>query len=128
MSEVRRVLIVDDDESIRLLLRRILESIPALDSTLADGCEEALQLAAERAYDLILLDLLMPGIGGIEVLNRIRNLPLNKKTAVIIVSVLADSDTMIVCKSLGVSDYLVKPISRNAVLAAVNAQLGAAVG
>lgn len=128
MSEVRRVLIVDDDESIRLLLRRILESIPALESTLADGCQEALQLVTERAYDLIVLDLLMPGIGGIEVLSRIRNSSPNRKTPVIIVSVMSDSDTKIVCKSLGVSDYLVKPISRNAVLAAVNAQLGAAVG
>ena len=128
MPEVRRVLIVDDDESIRLLLRRILESIPALELTLAGGCQEALQLATERAYDLILLDLLMPGIGGIEVLNRIRNSSPNRKTAVIIVSVMSDVDTRIVCKSLGISDYLVKPIDRNAVLAAVNAQLGAATG
>jgi len=128
MSEFRRVLIVDDDESIRLLLRRILESIPALEMTFANGCEEALQLASERAYDLILLDLLMPGIGGIEVLSRIRNSSPNKSTAVIIVSVMSDADTKIVCKSLGISDYLVKPIDRNAVLAAVNARLGAAAG
>lgn len=128
MPEARRVLIVDDDESIRLLLGRILESVPALELTLADGCEEALQLAAERAYDLILLDLLMPGIGGIEVLNRIRNSSPNKKTAVIIISVMSDADTKIVCKSLGISDYLVKPIDRDAVLAAVNTQLGAAAG
>jgi two-component system response regulator ResD len=128
MSEVRRVLVVDDDESIRLLLRRILESVPALELALADGCQEALQLAAERTYDLILLDLLMPGIGGIEVLSRIRNSSPNKATPVIIVSVMSDSDTRIVCKSLGASDYLVKPIDRNAVLAAVNTQLGAAAG
>lgn len=128
MSEVRRVLIVDDDESIRLLLRRILEIIPTLELTLAGGCEEALQLTSERTYDLILLDLLMPGIDGIEVLSRIRNSSPNRKTAVIIVSVMSDSDTKIVCSSLGANDYLVKPIDRNAVLAAVNAQLGAAVG
>lgn len=128
MPEVRHVLIVDDDESIRLLLRRILESIPALELTLADGCQAALQLTSERTYDLILLDLLMPGIDGIEVLSRIRKSSPNKKTAVIIVSVMSDSDTKIVCKSLGVNDYLVKPIDRNAVLAAVKAQLGAAVG
>jgi len=127
MAEVRRVLIVDDDESIRLLLRRILESIPVLEMTLAGGCQEALQLVAERPYDLILLDLLMPGIGGIEVLSRIRNSSHNKKTAVIIVSVMSDSDTKIVCKSLGINDYLVKPIDRSAVLAAVNAQLGTVV-
>jgi CheY-like chemotaxis protein len=128
MSEVRSVLVVDDDESIRLLLRRILESIPALELTLADGCQEALQLAEVRTYDLILLDLLMPGIGGIEVLNRIRNSSRNRTTPVIIISVMSDSDTKIVCKSLGISDYLVKPIDRSAVLTAVTARLGAAVG
>jgi DNA-binding response OmpR family regulator len=128
MSEVRRVLIVDDDESMRLLLRRILESIPALELTLANGWEEALQQASERAFDLILLDLLMPGIDGIEVLSRIRKSSPNKKTAVIIVSVMADADTKIVCKSLGAIDFMVKPIDRSAVLAAVKAQLGITAG
>ena len=104
----------------RLLLRRLLESDPALDVTLADGGAEALKLTAEHAYDLILLDLLMPGTGGIEVLTRIREASANRKTPVIIVSVMADAPTKIACESLGVSDYLVKPIDREAVLAAVN--------
>ena len=104
----------------RLLLRRVLESNPALAVTLADGAAEALKLTAEHAYDLILLDLLMPGTGGIEVLTRIRNGSANRKTPVIIVSVMADAPTRIACESLGVSDYLVKPIDREAVLAAVN--------
>ena len=125
MPQARRILIVDDEESIRLLLSRILESIPALEVTLADGCEAALQLTAERAYDLILLDLLMPGVGGIEVLGRIRESSLNKATPVVVVSVMSDQATKIVCKSLGASDYVVKPIDRNAVIAVVNAQLGA---
>ena len=128
MSEVRQILIVDDEESIRLLLSRILESIPALEVTLADGCEAALQLTAEHAYNLILLDLLMPGVGGIEVLSRIRDSSLNKTTPVVIVSVMSDQATKIVCKSLGASDYLVKPIDRNAVVAVVEAHLGADCG
>jgi DNA-binding response OmpR family regulator len=126
MSAGRRILVVDDEESIRLLVRRILESIPALEVTLADGCEEALRLAAERSYDLILLDLLMPGVGGIEVLNRIRGASLNRATPVIIVSVMSDQATKVVCKSLGASDYVVKPIDRKVLLAAVNSQLAAA--
>lgn len=126
MPEAKRILIVDDEESIRLLLGRILESIPALEVTFADGCEAALRLAAERTYDLILLDLLMPGIGGIEVLSRIRHASSNKATPVIIVSVISDPETRIVCQSLGVRAYVVKPVDRNALLAAVNAQLGSA--
>ena len=121
---MKRILIVDDEESIRLLLRRVLESNPALSMTLADGGDEALKLAAEHTYDLILLDLLMPGIGGIEVLTRIRDRSANSKTPVIIVSIMADAPTRIACESLGVSDYLVKPIDREAVLAAVNRVTG----
>jgi len=120
MADKKRILIVDDEESIRLLLRRILESNPALEMTLADGGEEALKLTAERSYDLILLDLLMPGHGGIEVLTRLRSGSANKKTPVIIVSVLTDPHTKIACQSLGVAGYLVKPIDREAVIGAVN--------
>jgi CheY-like chemotaxis protein len=122
---MRRILIVDDEESIRLLLARILEAIPQLEVTPAEGCEEALKLAAERTYDLILLDLLMPGVGGIEVLSRIRGASVNRTTPVIIVSVMADPATMTVCKSLGVSDYVVKPIARDALLGAVQLALAA---
>jgi DNA-binding response OmpR family regulator len=123
MSGSKRVLIVDDEDSMRLLLDRIVGSIPAVEVTLAASCEEALLLAGSRGYDLILLDLLMPGIGGIEVLTRIRASSPNTKTPVIIVSVMSDQETRIVCQSLGANDYIVKPIERSSVVAAVNAQL-----
>ena len=123
MPEAKRVLIVDDEESMRLLLHRIVESIPAAEVTLAASCEEALQLAGSRGYDLILLDLLIPGIGGIEVLSRIRAGSQNAATPVIVVSVMSDQDTKIVCQSLGANDYIVKPIERDSVIAAVEAQL-----
>ena len=94
-----------------------------MDATLAGTCEQALRLAGNFAYDAILLDLLMPGIGGLEVLKIIRTSLANRKTPVIIVSVLADSDTMIVCRSLGIGGYIVKPVVRESLLAAVTAQL-----
>ena len=119
----RKVLIVDDEESMRLLLGRYLESIPGIEITLAGGCEEALRLTRERSYDLILLDLLMPGIGGIEVLNHIRAGTLNAATSVIVVSVLADPDTKNVCRSLKISDYIVKPVVREILIAAVKARI-----
>jgi DNA-binding response OmpR family regulator len=119
----KRILIVDDEESMRLLLGRTVETVPSVEITLAGTCEEALHLAGSRAYDVILLDLLMPGVGGIEVLKAIRNASPNKQTPVIIVSIMADEDTKIVCRSLGISDYVVKPIAREALVAAVRAQI-----
>lgn len=123
MSEPRKILIIDDEESMRLLLGRIVESLPGVEVTLADGCDEAVRRVGSGHYDLILLDLLMPGIGGLEVLKIIRTSVPNRKTPVIVVSVLADSDTMIVCQSLGIGDYIVKPVGREPLLAAVRAQL-----
>lgn len=107
----------------RLLLGRYVQSVPGAEITLAGGCEEALRLTRERSYDLILLDLLMPGIGGIEVLNRVRAGSLNAQTPVIIVSVMADADTKNVCKALGIDDYIVKPVVRESLVAAVKARL-----
>ena len=124
-SRPRQVLIVDDEESMRLLLGRYVASIPGTEVTLAGGCEEALRLARERGYDLILLDLMMPGIGGIEVLNRMRAGSRNAQTPVIVVSVLADPDTKIVCQSLAIADYIVKPVERESLVAAVRARIAA---
>ena len=119
----RKVLIVDDEESMRLILGRTVEAVPDVEITLAGTCEEALQLIGSRVFDIILLDLLMPGVGGIAVLKAIRTTPRNKATPVIIVSVMADEDTKNVCRSMGISDYVVKPIVRESLVAAVKAQI-----
>ena len=121
---MKQVLIVDDEESTRLLLGRILESIPDLAVTMADGGEAALRLCGERNFDVILMDLLMPVMDGIEVLTQIRSSSPNKKAPVIIVSVLNDPATQIACRSLGVHEYVVKPIKREAVIEAVKGALG----
>lgn len=120
----RKVLIVDDEESMRLILGRTVEAVPNVEITLAGTCEEALQLIGSRSYDIILLDLLMPGVGGIAVLKAIRTAPRNKATPVIIVSVMADEETKNVCRSMGISDYVVKPIVRESLVAAVKANIG----
>lgn len=118
-----RVLIVDDEESMRLLLARILVSGLKVEVTLAGTCEQALRLAGNYAYDAILLDLLMPGIGGFEVLREIRRASPNTATPVVIVSVLADQATKDRCQRAGANAYLVKPVERNALVATVRAQM-----
>jgi len=119
------VLIVDDEEATRLLLARILSRDLKVDATLAGTCEQALRLAGNFAYDAILLDLLMPGIGGLEVLKAIRASSPNMATPVIIVSVLSDQPTHKRCLAAGANAYLVKPVERNALAATVKAQIAA---
>jgi len=118
-----RVLIVDDEESMRLLLARILVNGLKAEVTLAGTCEQALRLAGNYAYDAILLDLLMPGIGGFEVLRAIRRASPNMATPVVIVSMLTDQATRDRCTRAGANAYVVKPIERNSLLVTVKAQI-----
>jgi CheY-like chemotaxis protein len=118
-----RVLIVDDEESMRLLIARVLVNGLKVEVTLAGTCEQAIRLAGNYAYDAILLDLLMPGIGGFEVLRDIRRASPNIATPVVIVSVLSDQATRDRCMRAGASAYLIKPVERNALIATVKAQI-----
>ncbi len=117
------VLIVDDEESMRLFLARILTTALKVEAALAGTCEQALRLAGNGVYDAILLDLLMPGIGGFEVLRQIRRASPNKGTPVIIVSALADKTTQDRCMKAGANAYVVKPVERNSLAATVKAQI-----
>ena len=92
-----RVLIVDDEESTRVLLARLLSKELNVEAQLAGTCEQALKLAGNYAYDAILLDLLMPGIGGLGVLAALRAASPNATTPVIIVSVVAEQETVDRC-------------------------------
>ena len=118
-----RILIVDDEESMRLLLAKILATQLKAEVTLAGTCEQALHLAGNFAYDAILLDLLMPGIGGYAVLKEVRRASPNIATPVIIVSVLSDRVTQDRCMAAGATAYLVKPVQRNSLVATVKAQM-----
>jgi len=118
-----RVLIVDDEESMRLFLARVLTTGLKVEVTLAGTCEQALRLARNYAYDAILLDLLMPGIGGFEVLKEVRRASPNIATPIIIVSVLSDTATRDRCAAAGASAYVVKPVERNSLLSTVKAQI-----
>jgi len=84
----RRLLIVDDEEAMRLLLAKFVQQDLGAEVTLAGTCEAALRLARAVSFDAILLDLVMPGVGGVEVLRQIRADSANRSAPVVIVSVL----------------------------------------
>ena len=121
----QRVLVVDDEESTRLLLARLLGTELKLASQLAGTCEQALRLAGEQVYDAITLDLIMPGIGGLEVLKKIRAGSPNARTPVIVVSIVGDQGTIDQCMAAGASAYHVKPVRRAELVAVMRQQLAA---
>ena len=118
-----RLLIVDDDESTRMLLAQILSKELNVEAQLAGTCEQAVRLAGNYVYDAVLLDLLMPGIGGLGVLAAIRAASPNANTPVIIVSVVSDQETVDRCMAAGASAYHLKPIRRAELTATVRSQL-----
>jgi DNA-binding response OmpR family regulator len=120
-----RVLVVDDEESTRLLLASMLSKDLGVEAQLAGTCEQALRLAGNYAYDAILLDLLMPGIGGRAVLEEIRRAGPNTGTPIIIVSVVGDQATMDACRKAGANAYYHKPVRRADLVASVKTQLAA---
>ncbi|MDH4323063.1 MAG: response regulator [Betaproteobacteria bacterium] len=120
----RNVLIVDDHEPTRLLIGRIVTQELGARVTLAGTCEEALRLAEHTAYDVILLDLLMPGIGGYEVLRLMREQGANRATPILVVSVMSTHESRERCRLLGATAFLAKPVDRELVTTMLRSLLG----
>ena len=119
------MLVIDDEESTRLLLARMLSQELNAEVQLAGTCEQALRYASTCVYDAILLDLLMPGIGGFGVLHDIRRNSPNAATPVILVTQVAEKDTLDRCLAAGANAYHLKPIERGELLDIVRDQLAA---
>ena len=108
-----RIMIVDDDSAHRLSLKANLEEA-SFETVEAGTGEEALELAASQKLDLILLDLRMPGMGGLEVLQHLfeSGLP----APVIIMTAYGSIDSAVTALKMGAEDYLTKPLDTDELL------------
>lgn len=102
------VLIVDDEKNIRLVLSQSLESLGLPMQTAVNG-EEALQKLQEYDFSLVLLDLKMPGMDGMEVLRWVRTH--RPQLPVVLVTAHGAVDTAVSAMKLGAVDFLQKPCS-----------------
>ena len=110
ISEKARVLIVDDDQEIRNLCRHLLTAHNMLCDEVEDG-HTAIELVSEKEYDLVLLDVNMPSMPGIECLGKIRDTARSEHMKVIMFSGQASPDEMSAMLLKGADDYLAKPFS-----------------
>lgn len=99
---------VDDTEANRDLLSRRLTRNGHLVDTAENG-KSALQAATKAAYDLILLDLMMPEMNGLEVLIRIKADPALQHIPIMMISALDEIDSIVTCIEAGAEDYIPKP-------------------
>jgi two-component system, OmpR family, copper resistance phosphate regulon response regulator CusR len=119
----RRVLVVDDEDRIRQVLVRILRA-RGIGADAASGGSDAVAMTASGSYDLVILDLLMPGQDGFSALAEImRRRP---DQAVLVLSCLADPESKMATLGLGADDYVPKPFHVGELVARVQARLRAA--
>lgn len=119
MANGERILVVDDEPQILRALKSLLAR-RGYGVTLAASGEEALQRAAETQPSLVILDLTLPGISGLEVCRRIREW---SKMPILILSVRGEEADKISALDLGADDYLTKPFQTGELLARVRALL-----
>lgn len=100
------VLIIDDDRNLRFAFRRVLDARTYTIDEAGTG-EEGLAMAKSQPYDVILLDLRMPGMSGMEVLQKL--LELDAKTPVIMMTAFGTTDTAIQAIKNGAFDFVLKP-------------------
>lgn len=117
-----RVLVVDDEKDLVDLIRYHLEKEGLTCYEAYDG-ESALQVARERHPNLIVLDLMLPGVDGLEVCRKLRKDPKTASVAIIMLTAKADEVDRIVGLEMGADDYMVKPFSPRELVARVKAVL-----
>lgn len=110
-KEPARVLIVDDERDNRELLEIILAREGFAMTTAASGAE-ALEAVALRAPDLILLDVMMPGMDGYQVAQKLRADPATAGILIVMVTALNDRDARLRATHAGADDFLSKPLNR----------------
>lgn len=119
-----QVLVVDDEEQIRRALCSVLR-VRHYEPTLAASAEEALELASEHTPDIIILDLMLPGMSGTEACARFREW---YHGPILVLSVLGGDADKIRALDLGADDYLTKPFSTGELLARMRALLRRTAG
>jgi DNA-binding response OmpR family regulator len=110
----RRVLVVDDEANLRQTIARILHQLGCEVTTAADGAE-ALQRLEGASYDLVYLDIRLPGMDGLQVLRQVHDR--YPQLAVVLLTAYASISSAVEAVRLGATDYLIKPISPEALIA-----------
>jgi DNA-binding response OmpR family regulator len=117
-----KILTIEDTASFRSLIRMTLE-FQGFQVVEADGGRRGLELARSESPDLVLLDLMMPEVGGFEVCQTLKQDAHMRNIPVVVLSSSDDSDEIEKCIQIGAQDYLLKPFRPEMLLAVVRKYL-----
>jgi len=118
-QEQIRILVVDDDDNVRFLVSAYLEREGYLVASAADGAEALRQFAAFQP-EVLILDLMLPGIGGLEVAKRVRA---SREIPILMLTARGEEEDVLAGFDAGADDYLTKPFSPKVLVARVEAIL-----
>lgn len=113
---MKKILVVEDDMDIHNLIKNVLEK-ERYEVISAYSGTEAILLIEKNNIDLILLDLMLPGLSGEEVIKRIKNIP------IIVISAKISTEDKVNVLNIGANDYITKPFDTNELLARIKVQL-----
>jgi DNA-binding response OmpR family regulator len=119
---MRRALVVEDDPDIVELLRHYLKREAFHVEALSDG-RQAVERVRSQRWDLLLLDLQLPGLDGLAVCRELRHDPATRQVPIIIITARGDETDRVVGLEMGADDYVVKPFSPKELMARVRAVL-----
>ena len=117
-----RILIVDDEEDILELIRYNLDK-EGFDVVCAENGEKCLDLVASHSPELIVLDLMLPGIDGLDVCKKLKNNPKTQFIPIIMLTAKSTESDIVVGLELGADDYVIKPFSPRVLIARIKSVL-----
>lgn len=119
-KQTQKVLVVDDEESILELLKYNLEKSGYDVKTAGDGAK-AVEIAKKFTPDLVLLDIMMPKMDGVETCRLLRDMPELQKTFIIFLTARSEEYSEVAAFDVGADDYITKPIKPRALISRINA-------
>ncbi len=117
------LLVVDDNEDNRYTLTRRLKRLGYENLSTAENGREALDLLAQRPFDLVLLDIMMPEVNGYEVLEQVKSDMALRNIPIIMISAVDEMESIVRCIKAGAEDHLPKPFNASLLKARIGASL-----
>lgn len=108
-----KIMIIDDSNSLRFMMVKLLKDIGYKNLTALGSAEEALPMLEKEDHELILLDWNLPVLSGIDFLKRIRSNPKTEKIAVVMVTTVHEKSNILQALKVGVQGYILKPVDRS---------------
>jgi CheY-like chemotaxis protein len=120
--DIQRILVVDDEPNVALFLQAALEYLPDCEVEVATGGDQALRLFEQQPFDLLITDYRMPGMGGVALAAKVREL--HPQTVILIITAFADDELYRASPGAGVRRVVHKPVRTGEIRALALQALG----